>query len=131
VLSQLADEAQIIYEYVNGSDVSIRSNDLKITPNRLHVQETVRPDGKIYVDDPAIVQRVFTGTGVIVGADANELHDVQIASITFDGTYPRIKKIYWTGAIFEENIPVSGHFVFSDMGFGFWGVDFTLREYTA
>ena len=127
----MANEAQIIYEYTNGNDVSIRSNDLKVHPMRLRVQETVRPDGKIYVDDPAIVQRVFTGTGIIVGADANELHDVQIASITFDGTYPRIKKIYWTGAIFEANIPVYGDFSFDDLGFGFWNVSFTLKEYTA
>ena len=127
----MADEAQIIYEYVNGSDVSIRSNDLTITPNRLHVQQTARPDGNIYVDDPAVIQRVFTGTGIIVGADANELHDVQIASITFDGTYPRIKKIYWTGAIFESNIPVVAQFTFDDLGFGFWNVSFTMTEYTA
>jgi len=126
----LADEAQIVYEYVNGSDISIKSNDLRIDPQRKHVQITVRPDGNIYVDDPGIVQRIFTGTGVITGANANTLHDVQVASITFDGTYPRIKKIYWTGATTETNIPVSGHFVFSDYGNAFWGVAFTLTEYT-
>lgn len=127
----MADEAQIIYEYINGSDVSIRSNDLHIHPMRLHVQETARPDGKIHMDDPGITQTIFTGTGIITGVDANELYDVQKASITFDGTYPRIKKIYWTGAITETNIPVSGDFFFDDLGFGFWNVSFTLKEYTA
>ena len=126
----MANEAQIIYEYSAGLDVSIRSNDLKIDPQRLFANITARPDGNIYMDDPAIVQRVFTGTGEISGADANELHDVQIASITFDGTYPRIKKIYWTGAVFESDIPVSGHFVFNDLGSERWGVTFTLTEYT-
>ena len=125
----MANEAQIIYEYSAGLDVSIKSNDLKIDPRRLFVDITARPDGKIYVDDPGIVQRVFTGTGEISGADANELHDVQMASITFDGTYPLIKKIYWTGAITESNIPVSGHFVFEDLGNEMWGVTFTLTEY--
>ena len=126
----MANEAQIIYEYSAGLDVSIRSNDLKIDPRRLFEDITARPVGNLYVDDPGIVQRVFTGTGEIKGADANELHDVQIASITFDGTYPLIKKIYWTGAVFESNISVSGHFVFADLGSEMWGVTFTLTEYT-
>ena len=127
----MADEAQIIYEYVNGSDVEIKTNNLKIVPTRLHVQITARPDGNIYVDDPAITQDVFTGTGIIVGVNANELYDVQKASITFDGTYPRIKKIYWTGAITETNIPVTGEFQFNDLGSGYWDVSFTLTEYTS
>ena len=127
----MANEAQIIYEYSAAADVSIITNNLKINMQRLHVKITARPDGNIYVDDPAISQRTFTGTGIISGADANELHDVQVASITFDGTYPRIKKIYWTGASTETNIPVSGHFAFRDLGSGFWNVTFTLTEYSA
>ena len=127
----MADEAQIIYEYVNGSDVEIKCFDLKIDPRRLFASTTARPDGNIYHDDPNIPQRIFTGSGMIEGADANELHDVQMASITFDGTYPRIKKIYWTGALTETNIPVSGDFFFSDMGFGFWFVSFILTEYNS
>ena len=125
----MADEAQIIYEYSVGADVEIKSEDLKISINRLFVTTTARPDGNIYVDDPAVVQRVFTGTGVLSGADANELHDVQIAAITYDGTYPRIKKIYWTGATFEANIPVFGHFTLEDMGSERWNVTFVLTEY--
>ena len=127
----MADEAQIIYEYSVGADVSIKSNDLSIDPQRLFVQITARPDGNIYVDDPGISQQIFTGTGIIAGVDADELHAVQTASITFDGTYPRIKKIYWTGAITETNIPVTAHFIFNDLGFGFWDVSFTMTEYTA
>ena len=127
----MADEAQIIYEYSVGNDVEIKTNDLKIDIQRLFVRETARPDGNIFNDDPAIPQRIFTGTGIILGADANELHDVQIASITFDGSFPRIKKIFWTGAIFEANIPVVGQFMFNDLGFGYWDVTYTLREYTA
>ena len=126
----MANEYQIVYEYVNGSDVEIRSNDMKIDPQRLFVSITARPDGNIYVDDPAVVQRIITGTGTIPAADANELHDVQIASITFDGTYPRIQKIYWNGALTETNIPVSAHIVFGDEGAGFWNVTFTFTEYT-
>ena len=127
----MADEAQIIYEYVNGSDVEIKTNDLSIDTKRHFVSETARPDGNIYIDDPGVTQAVFTGTGIIAGVDSNELYDVQKASITFDGTYPRIKKIYWTGAITETNIPVTGQFTFNDLGFGYWDVSFTLREYTA
>ena len=127
----MADEAQIIYEYVNGSSISIKTNDLKIDPKRLFVKITARPDGNIYVDDPGIVQRIFSGTGIITGANANTLHDVQNAAITFDGNYPRIQKIYWTGATTETNIPVSGHFVFDDLGSERWGVTFTLTEYSA
>lgn len=126
----MADEAQIIYEYSVGADVEIKTNDLKIDIQRLFVQITTRPDGKIYVDDPAKVQRIFTGSGIISGADANELHDVQNTTITYDGTYPRIKKIYWAGATFESNIPVFGHFVLEDLGSERWNVKFTLTEYT-
>ncbi len=127
----MADEAQIIYEYSVGADVEIKTDDLRITINRLFVKMPSRPDGNIYVDDPTIIQRVFTGTGTISGADANELHDVQIAAITYDGTYPRIKKIYWAGATTETNIPVFGHFVLADLGSEKWSVSFTLTEYTA
>ena len=126
----MADEAQIIYEYTNGSDVSIKSDDLKIEPKRLFISTSARPDGKIYVHDPNVVQRIFTGTGIIAGADAKELHDVMVAAITYDGTYPRIQKIYWTGALTSTNIPVTGEIVFGDEGSGFWNVTFTFKEYT-
>jgi len=126
----MANESQIIYEYTNGNTVEIKTNDLSIDMQRLYVNVVARPDGKIYVDDPGIVQRVFTGTGTIVGADANELHDVQNASITFDGTYPRIQTITWKSGTTETNISVTGHFVFGDLGSEFWSVKYTLTEYT-
>ena len=128
----MADEAQIIYEYSAGNDVSIKSNDLKITYNRLFMTVTARPDGKIYVDDPAITQRVFTGTGIISGADMNELNTAQTAAITYSGLYPRIKKIYFSGAVTISNVEVvlmngwSG----TDQGNGFWNVSFTMTEKT-
>ena len=128
----MADEAQIIYEYVNGSDVSIRTNDLNIAYPRLHVQRTVRPDGNIYVDDPGISQRIFTGTGIITGTDQNEMNTVQTGAISFDGSFPRIKKIYFTGATTISNVVVElTAFTADDLGFGFWNVSFTMTEYTA
>jgi hypothetical protein len=127
----MADEAQIIYEYTNGNDVSIKTNDLKITYKRHHVQRTIRPDGKIYVDDPGIEQRIFTGTGVISGTDQNEMNTVQMAAITFDGSYPRIKKIYFTGAVTLSNIVIElTAFEANDLGSGFWDVAFEMQEYT-
>ncbi len=128
----MADEAQIIYEYSNGNDVSIKTWDLVITYNRLFMTKTPRPDGKIYVDDPAIIQRVFTGTGLISGADMNELNTVQTAAITYSGGFPRIKKIYFAGAVTITNVEVvlengwSGR----DAGNGFWFVAFTMTEKT-
>jgi len=126
----MADEAQIIYEYSAVGTVEIKTNDLKITYNRLYMTETARPDGKIYIDDPAIIQRVFTGTGIISGADMNELNTVQTAAITYDATYPRITKIYFSGAVTITNVEVSLANGWSgfDMGNGFWNVSFTFRE---
>lgn len=128
----MADEAQIIYEYVNGSDVEIKTNDLKITYIRHLVQRTIRPDGNIYRDDPDIPQRVFTGTGIISGTDQNEMNTVQMGTITFDGSFPRIKKIFFTGGTTITNIVIElTQFSADDMGFGFWNVSFTMTEYTA
>ena len=125
----MADEAQIVYEYINGSSVSIKTNDLKISIKRLFVQITARPDDKIHVLDPGIIQRTFTGTGTLTGANAKILHDVQVAAITYDGTYPRIQKIYWTGAATVVNVPVFGQFDLDDLGSERWNVSFTLTEY--
>ena len=128
----MADEAQIIYEYVNGSDVSIRTNDLVITYERVGVQRTLRPDGNFYVDDPDNPRRIFTGTGIISGTDQNEMNTVQMGTIVFDGSYPRIKKIYFAGATTISNVVVElAAFSADDLGFGFWNVSFTMTEYTA
>ena len=128
----MADEAQIIYEYVNGSDVEIKTNDLKVRYFRHNVQRTVRPDGNIYVDDPGIGQRTFIGTGIISGTDQDEMDTVQMGVISFDGSFPRIKKIHWTGGTTETNIVIElTEFSSDDLGFGFWNVTFTMTEYTA
>ena len=128
----MSDEAQIIYEYTVGNDVSIRTNDLTITYERVGVQGTLRPDGNFYVDDPGKARRIFTGTGIISGADQEEMNNVQMAAITFDGSFPRIKKIYFTGAKTLTNIVVElTAFSAGDLGFGFWNVTFTMVEYTA
>ena len=127
----MADEAQIIYAYSAVGDVSIKTNDLKITYNRLLLTVTPRPDGKIYVDDPTIIQRVFSGTGIISGADMNEMNTVQTAAIVYSGLYPRIKKIYFTGGVTIANVEVVlTSFSGSDMGSGFWYVTFTMTEKT-
>lgn len=128
----MADEAQIIYEYSAGNDVSIKTSDLEIEYHRLFMTITARPDGKIYVDDPAIIQRVFTGTGIISGADMNELNTVQTAAITYSGLYPRIKKIYFSGAVTITNVEIvlENGWKGRDMGNGFWSVRFTMREKT-
>jgi len=127
----MADEAQIIYEYSAGSDVSIKTNDLKITYNRLFMSVVERPDGKIYVDDPTVIQRVFTGTGLISGADMNEMNTVQTAAITYSGLYPRIQKIYFAGAVTITNVEVVlTAFSGADAGNGFWNVSFTMTEKT-
>lgn len=127
----MADEAQIIYEYTNGNDVSIKTNDLTITYNRLFLTITPRPDGKIYVDDPTIIQRVFSGSGIISGADMNEMNTVQTGAIVYSGAYPRIQKIYFAGAVTITNVEVClTSFTGTDLGNGFWNVSFTMTEKT-
>lgn len=127
----MADEAQIIYEYANGTDVEIKTNDLNIQYNRLFMKLTPHPDGKIYVDDPTVIQRVFTGTGIISGADMNEMNTVQTAAIVYSGGFPRIKKIFFTGGTTITNIEVAlTAFSGTDMGNGFWNVAFTMTEKT-
>ena len=127
----MADEAQIIYEYSAGNDVSIKTDDLKIDYNRLFITVTPRPDGKMYVDDPTVIQRVFTGTGIISGADMNEMNTAQTAAITYSGLYPRIKKIYFAGATTISNVEVVlTAFSGTDQGNGWWKVSFTMTEKT-
>ncbi len=128
----MADEAQIIYEYTNGNDVEIKTNDLKVSYVRAGVQRTIRPDGNKYTDDPDIPYRIFTGTGVISGTDQDEMDTVQMGTITFDASFPRIKKLFWTGGTTETNIVIElKDFSANDLGFGFWEVSFVMEEYTA
>jgi hypothetical protein len=127
----MADEAQIIYEYVNGSTVSFKTDDLKIQWNRLYMSITSRPDGKIYVDDPAKAQRVFTFSSMISGATLNTMNTVQTGAITYSGDYPRIQKIYFAGATTLTNIEVAiTSFEAEDLGNEFWNVKITMTEKT-
>jgi hypothetical protein len=58
------------------------------------------------------------------------LDDVYTGSITYDGTYPRIQKIYWTGAKTETNILTAmTKLEATDLGAGNWNVSVTLEEY--
>jgi hypothetical protein len=127
----MADEAQIIYEYSVGADVSFKTNDLIISYHREGLSVSKRPDGNIYVDDPGIEHRKFSFSAIISGADMNELNTVQMAAITYDATYPRIKKIYFAGAVTITNIEVvCTSFSGTDLGNGFWNVQMVLEEYT-
>ena len=127
----MADEAQIIYEYSAAATISFKTNNLKIGYNRLFMTITARPDGKIYVDDPAIEQRTFTFSSIITGANMNTLNTVQTGAITYSGLYPRIQKIYFAGATTLTNIEVAlTALTASDMGNGFWNCDITLTEKT-
>ena len=127
----MAGEAQIIYEYTNGNTVEFKTNDLRIEYKRHGLIVSTRPDGNIYVDDPGVQQRVFSFTAIIPGADADEMDTVQMAAITYDATYPRIQKIYWTGATTETNIPVAiTSYSVSDLGYGQWEASVVMEEYT-
>jgi len=127
----MADEAQIVYEYSAGSDVSFKTNNLSIAYHREGLSVSKRPDGNIYVDDPGIEYRTFTFSAIISGADMNELNTVQMAAITYDATYPRITKIYFAGAVTIINIEVvCTSMVGTDLGNGFWNISMVLEEYT-
>lgn len=131
----MADEAQVIYEYVNGSTISFKTNDLKITYHRWGMKISRRPNGIMHVDDPGIEYRIFTFTAVITGAVMKTLNDVQMAAITYSGAYPRITKIRFDGGGSNEitNIEVAipdGGLTVSDLGNGEWGIQCTMEEKT-
>ena len=127
----MADEYQIEWEYVNGSTISFKTNDLSIMYERMYQKVNTRPDGNIYVEDPGKVKRTFTFSAVITGAVMNTLNTVLTASITYDATYPRIKKIYFTSATTITNIECAmTSCVATDLHNGFWNVQIVLEEYT-
>jgi len=129
----MADEAQVIYEYSAAQTVEFKTNDLSITYHRHGLQKTIRPDGKMYVDDPGIEYRKFSFSAVISGADMNELNTVHTAAITYSGLYPRIQKIYFTGATTITNVEVfipDGGLTGTDLGNGFWLVRCLMEEKT-
>jgi len=125
----MADEAQVIYEYTAGNTISFKTNNLKITYNRLFMTMTSRPDGKIYVDDPGKIQRTFSCTSILAGATLNTLNTVQTAAITYDATYPRLTTIYFAGGATITNVEVAVTALSAtDQGNGFWSVDITFTE---
>ena len=125
----MADEAQVIYEYINGSTISFKTSNLKITYYRIGMTVTTRPDGKRYVDDPGKPYRDFSCTSIITGATLNTLNTVQTAAITYDATYPRLTTIYFAGATTITNIEVAlTELKVTDQGSGMWSVDVTFTE---
>ena len=125
----MADEAQVIYEYINGSTISFKTSNLKITYYRIGMTVTTRPDGKRYVDDPGKPYRDFSCTSIITGATLNTLNTVQTAAITYDATYPRLTTIYFAGATTITDIEVAlTSLKATDQGSGMWSVDVTFTE---
>jgi len=125
----MADEAQVIYEYVNGSTISFKGS-LKITYHRIGLTITTRPDGKIYVDDPGKKQRTFSCTSIITGAVYNTLNTVQTAAITYDATYPRLTTINLATGVTLTNILVvlDNGWTADDQGSGQWSVNLKFVE---
>jgi len=125
----MADEYQVTYEYVNGSTITFKTNDLKITPVRSHLHIDTRVDGTRVVTDPGYTYNRFTFTAVISGATMDTLYGVQTGAITYSGAYPRITTIYWNGATTETNIEVAlVDLQATDLGAGWWLVNIVMEE---
>jgi len=125
----MADEYQVEYEYVSGSTISFKTDDLRIEPHRSGLYIDTRVDGIRVVTDPSHVYRIITCTSLLTGANMNTFHDVQMAAIVYTGGYPRIKKIYWHGTLYEENIEVALMTVTTlDKGAGWWWVSLRFEE---
>ena len=127
----MAVEDQIIYGYSAVGTIPIKTSGLKITYHRWGMKHTIRPDGKTVTSDPGIEYRKFMATGVITGVKAKELNDVQMTTIVYDATYPRLVKIYFTGAQTEANIEVAildGDLTTNDKGNGWWDISVTFTE---
>ena len=93
---------------------------------------TARPDGKIYVDDPAIKQRIFTCTNALIDGTAyNTLNTVQTGAIVYSGAYPRLTTINLKSGVTLTNIEVAVTFCKgSDAGNGYWWCELTFTEKT-
>ena len=129
----MADEAQVIYEYVSGSTISFITNDLLISYHRHGFSISRRPDGLMHTDDPGIEYRKFTFSALIKGAVLKTLHDVQMAAITYSGGYPRITKIRFDGGGSNEitNIEIAiVSLTTTDLGNGWWNVQCIMEEKT-
>jgi len=129
----MVDTYHVTYEYSAGNSINFLSNDLIINIRKPFTREIIQPDGGIYVHDPNVRQRVFTGSGVLSGANSNTIHDIENASIDYSGAYPRITVINWDGSTTETNIEVyipDNGIHFRDLGRGWWRVSFEMREKT-
>ena len=125
----MVDEYQIEYEYAAGTSIEFKTNDLSIDIRRTGLRVDTRVDGTIVVTDTGASQMIFAFTSVISGATMNTLHGVQTGAIVYTGDYPRITKLYWSGASTEVNIEVAMTSLKAvDMGLGWWNVSITLVE---
>jgi len=125
----MADEYQVEYEYSAGNTIQFKTDDLKIIPMRSNIRIDTRVDGTRVVTDPGHTYRIFTCTAFLTGTNMNTFHDVQMAAITYSGAYPRIKKIYWNGTTYEENIEVALVNISTlDRGAGWWHVSLRFEE---
>ena len=126
----MVNEYQITYEYTNGNTVEMRTEDLKVRVMRPHLKVHTRVDGVRVVSDTGHTYRIFACTALLSGDDAKELHDVQNAAITYDGTYPRIQKIYFDGDSTESNIVVAmTTFEILNIGVSGWSCSIVMEEY--
>lgn len=125
----MADEYQVEYEYSAGNTITIKTDNLKIVPVRSGIHIDTRVDGTRVVTDPGHTYRVITCTALLTGTVMNTMHDVQMAAITYSGAYPRIKKIYWDGTTYEENIEVALMNINTlDSGAGWWYISLRFEE---
>jgi hypothetical protein len=126
----LADEYQIQWEYTNGNTIDFKTDDLKITLTRPGLRLDTAIDGTILVTDPNNSKLIFNFTAVLSGNTMDTLHGVYTAAISYDGTYPRVQKIYWDGDSTETNIKTAmTKLEATDLGAGWWNVAVTLEEY--
>jgi hypothetical protein len=125
----MADEYQIQWEYTNGNTIDFKTNDLRITFTRPGLKVETAVDGTILVTDPNNSKLIFNFTAIISGNTMDTLHGVITGNISYDGTYPRIQKIYWDGDSTETNIKCAMTSLSAgDLG-GNWEVQVTLEEY--
>jgi hypothetical protein len=119
----MADEYQVDWEYSAGNSIAFKTNDLQVEYIHPGYHEDVRVDGTIVVTDPGNSYRQFTWTATLTGNDMDTLDAVLVGTITHTGLYPRLKKIYWDGNSFEENVEVGRLFVRTlDRGAGHWHI---------
>ena len=126
----LADEYQIQWEYTNGNTIDFKTSDLVIEFQRPGLRVDTAVDGTILVTDPDNSKLIFRFTAILSGNTMDTLHGVITGAISYDGTYPRVQKIYWDGDSTETNIKtVMTSLSAKDLGAGWWEVSVTLEEY--